>query len=123
MGTIPVRPAAYVRDLYADPGDEAGLAESCRMMVRLAREAAWPEPVIYAGAGPATEPGSQYAALVEAITVGRHDAVMITHPMMISRDLADAGGVRPPLPAAGRAHTHPLGPRDVQPSRAVRRDP
>jgi hypothetical protein len=89
MGTIPVRPAAYVRDLYADPGDESGLAESCRMMVRLAREAAWPKPVIYADAGPATEPSSQYAALVEAITAGRHDAVMITHPMMISRDLAD----------------------------------
>src|SRR5256885_12064393 len=89
MGAIPVRPAAYVRDLYADPGDESGLAESCRMMVRLAREAAWPKPVIYADAGPATEPGSQYAALVEAITAGRHDAVMITHPMMISRDLAD----------------------------------
>jgi hypothetical protein len=89
MGTIPVRPAAYVRDLYADPGDESGLAESCRMMVRLAREAAWPKPVIYADAGPATEPGRQYAALVEAISAGRHDAVMITHPMMISRDLAD----------------------------------
>jgi hypothetical protein len=89
MGTIPVRPAAYVRDLYADPGDTSGLAESCRTMVRLAREAAWPKPVIYADAGPATEPGSRYAALVEAITAGRHDAVMITHPMMISRDLAD----------------------------------
>src|SRR6266702_4784821 len=59
------------------------------MMIRLAREAAWPKPVIYADAGPATEPGSRYAALVEAITAGRHDAVMITHPMMISRDLAD----------------------------------
>jgi hypothetical protein len=90
MGTIPIRPAAYVRDLYADPGDESGLDESRRMMVRLAREAAWPKPVIYADAGPANEPGSQYAALVEAITAGRHDAVMITHPMMISRDLADA---------------------------------
>jgi hypothetical protein len=77
MGTIPTRPAAYVRDLYADPGDESGLAESCRMMIRLAREAAWPKPVIYADAGPATEPGSQYAALVEAITAGRHDAVML----------------------------------------------
>jgi hypothetical protein len=42
MGTIPVRPAAYVRDLYADPGDESGLAESGLMMVRLAREAARP---------------------------------------------------------------------------------
>ena len=30
MGTIPVRPAAYVRDLYADPGDESGLADSVR---------------------------------------------------------------------------------------------
>ena len=89
MGTIPVRPAAYVRDLYADPGDESGLDESRRMMVRLAREAAWPKPVIYADAGSATAPGSRYAALVEAITAGRHDAVMITHPMMISRDLAD----------------------------------
>ena len=39
MGTIPVRPAAYVRDLYADPGDESGLAESCRTMVRLLRRA------------------------------------------------------------------------------------
>jgi hypothetical protein len=89
MGTIPGRPAAYVRDLYADPGDESSLAEARRTVIRLTRAAAWPKPVIYADAGPATEPGSGYAALVEAITAGRHDAVMITHPMMISRDLAD----------------------------------
>ena len=80
MGTIPVRPAAYVRDLYADPGDESGLAESCRMMVRLAREAASAETGDLRRRRQATEPGSQYAALVEAITAGRHDAVMITHP-------------------------------------------
>jgi hypothetical protein len=67
MGVIPVRPAAYVRDIYADPGDESGLEESRRLMVRLAREAAWPKPVIYADAGPTTAPGS----------------------LMISRDLAD----------------------------------
>jgi hypothetical protein len=32
MGVIPVRPAAYVRDIYADPGDESGLEESRRLM-------------------------------------------------------------------------------------------
>jgi hypothetical protein len=86
--TVPVRPAAYTRDRDAYPGDESSLTESRRLMVRLAREIGWPEPVVYADAGTAAEPGSQYAALVEAIAAGRHDAVIVTHPMMISRDLA-----------------------------------
>jgi hypothetical protein len=40
---------------------------------------------VYADVG---QPGRQLAALVEAISAGRHDAVYATHPMQIGSDLA-----------------------------------
>jgi hypothetical protein len=80
--TVAVRPAAYVRDICAEPGDESSLAQYRIMMADFARELGWPEPVVYADAGPAG-PGSEYAALVEAIAAGRHDAVLVPSAMVI----------------------------------------
>jgi len=48
-------------------------------------ELGWPTPDVYADAGP---PGSQLAALVEAITAGRHDGVFATQPCELGDDLA-----------------------------------
>ena len=54
------------------------------MVIGLVQSLGWPVPAVYADDGP---PGSQLAALVEAISAGRHDAVFATHPMMIGGDL------------------------------------
>jgi hypothetical protein len=83
MKTVPIRPAAYVRDIYADPGDESGLTEYRDFMVNCARGLGWPEPVVYADAGSSAAPGGEYAALVEAIASGRHDAVLVPSAMVI----------------------------------------
>lgn len=48
-------------------------------------ELGWPAPAVYADAG---RPGSQMAALAEAITAGRHDGVFATHPSQLGDDLA-----------------------------------
>ena len=42
---------------------------------------------MYADVGPPGYPGSQLASLVEAISVGSHDAVYANHPMTIGLDL------------------------------------
>jgi hypothetical protein len=81
--TVPVRPAAYVRDIHADPDDDHGLPEYRAFMVSCAEGLGWPEPVVYADAGPSAGPGSEYAALVEAIAAGRHDAVVVPSAMVI----------------------------------------
>jgi hypothetical protein len=83
MTTVPVRPAAYVRDIYADPGDDSDLTEYRDFMADCARRLGWPEPVVYADAGPSAGPGSEYAALGEAIAAGRHDAVLVPSEMVI----------------------------------------
>jgi hypothetical protein len=91
MTAVPVRPAAYIRDADADPGDESGMTGYRGMIVGWARYLGWPVPVVYADAGPAASaPGSgrRYAALVKAIAAGRHDAVIIPGPGAIGRDLA-----------------------------------
>jgi len=53
------------------------------MVIGLVQDLGWPAPAVYADAGPPGGRGSQLAALVEAISAGRHDAVFATHPMMI----------------------------------------
>jgi hypothetical protein len=73
MTNMPARPAVYVRD-----------SADREIVIGLARDLGWPVPTVYADAG---EPGSQLAALAEAISAGRHDAVFATHPMMIGSDL------------------------------------
>ena len=83
MTIVAVRPAAYVRDIYADSLDESHLAQARAMMANFARGLGWPEPVVYADAGPDVGPGSEYAALVEAIAAGRHDAVLVPSAMVI----------------------------------------
>jgi len=57
------------------------------MAIGLVQGLGWPVPVVYADIGPPGRPGSQLAALGEAIAAGRHDAVFATHPMMIGDDL------------------------------------
>ena len=81
---IPARPAAYVRDPYSTPADD--MTAERTMVISLAQdELGWPEPVVYAEA---SQPGSQLADLVEAITAGRHDGVFTTHPSQLGDDLA-----------------------------------
>lgn len=84
--TIPVRPAAYVRDAYATVADDADMTAERDMVISATRdELGWPVPVVYADAGP---PGSQMAALAQAITAGRHDGVFATQPSQLGDDLA-----------------------------------
>ena len=83
MTTVPGRLAAYVRDIHADPGDDSDLPEYRDFMADCARTLGWPEPVVYADAGPSAGAGSEYAALCEAIAAGRHDAVVIPSEMVL----------------------------------------
>lgn len=87
MSGVPARPAAYIRDAYAATADDSDLTAQRDMVIGLVHDLGWPVPAVYADVGPPARPGSQFAALVEAISAGRHDAVYATHPMMISGDL------------------------------------
>jgi len=81
--TIPARPAAYIRDPCATAASDVTAQRD--MVIRLAQdELGWPAPAVYSDAGP---PGSQLAALVQAITVGRHDGVFATHLGQLGDDL------------------------------------
>jgi hypothetical protein len=82
---VPARPAAYIREAAATEADDPGLADQRGMVISLVQDLGWPVPAVYADAG---QPGSQLAALGEAITAGRHDAVFATHPVIIGEDLA-----------------------------------
>jgi len=86
--TIPARPAAYIRDADAATPDDPDMTAQRNMVISLAQDLGWPVPAVYADAGQADQPGSQLAALVEAITAGRHDGVFATHPAQISHHLA-----------------------------------
>jgi len=82
---IPSRPAVYVRDRYATAGDGTDMTRDRNMVISVAQnELGWPEPAVYADAGP---PGSQLAALAEAIAAGRHDGVFATHPSQLGDGL------------------------------------
>ena len=85
MTGLPARPAAYIRNTDATTADDPGLIAARDMVIGLVRDLGWPTPVVYADIG---QPGSQLAALVEAICAGRHDAVYATHPMQVGLDLA-----------------------------------
>jgi hypothetical protein len=85
MPFVPARPAAYIRIDAAEAEDESNVAYYRGLMASFASEVGWPEPVVYLDAG--RRPGSQYDALVKAITAGRHDAVMVPSPEVIGRDL------------------------------------
>lgn len=83
--TIPARPAAYIRDPGAATADDPDMTAQRTMVISLAQDLGWPVPAVYADAG---QPGSQLAALAEAITAGRHDGVLAINPAQISHDLA-----------------------------------
>src|SRR5262245_17189804 len=79
MTDVPACPAAYLR------GDGSfELTRMRDMVIGLVQSMGWPVPAVYADDGP---PGSQLAALVKAISAGRHDAVYATRPMMIGADM------------------------------------
>lgn len=82
---IPARPAVYIREADAVTADDAGMRRQRNMVIGLVQDLGWPEPAVYADAG---RPGSQLAALAEAITAGRHDGVFAVHPAQIGDDLA-----------------------------------
>jgi hypothetical protein len=85
---LPARPAAYIRDAVATTADDPNLIAHRDMVISLVQDLGWPVPAVYADVGRADQPGSQLAALVEAISTGCHDAVFVTHPMEIGGDLA-----------------------------------
>jgi hypothetical protein len=85
VSTVPVRPAAYVRVADAAAADDPDMTSQRELVVGQARRLGWPMPAMYADAGP---PGGQYAALAEAITAGRHDAVIVARAGAIGDDLA-----------------------------------
>jgi DNA invertase Pin-like site-specific DNA recombinase len=86
--TTPARPAAYIRVADTTPASYPLMDRQRGEATRAARRLGWPEPVIYADTGLAAQPASQYAALADAISQSRHDAVLITDPERISRDPA-----------------------------------
>lgn len=88
MTDVPARPAAYIRDADATTADSPGMTAQRNMVISLAQDLGWPAPAVYADAGQAGQPGSQLAALAEAITAGRHDGVFATSPAQIGHDLA-----------------------------------
>jgi hypothetical protein len=88
VATIPVRPAAYIRDADATTADDSIMTHHRESVASAARRLGWPVPALYADAGAAGPPGGQYLALMEAIAAGRHDAVIIAHPIVIGSDLA-----------------------------------
>lgn len=87
MTGLPARPAVYIRDADAATADDSDLTAQRDMVISLVQGLGWPTPTVYADVGPPSRRGSQLAALVEAISAGRHDAVYATHPMMIGGDL------------------------------------
>jgi hypothetical protein len=82
---VPARPAAYIRAPHATSADDPNLTALRDVVTRAVQHLGWPVPAVYADAG---QPGSQLAALAEAISAGRHDAVYATHPKAIGDDLA-----------------------------------
>lgn len=87
LPAIPARPAAYIRDADATTADDPDMTAQRNMVISLAQDLGWPVPAVYADVGQAGQPGSRYAALVEAIAAGRHDAVIVDHPRVIGHDL------------------------------------
>jgi hypothetical protein len=85
VNDVPARPAAYIRDPRATTADGPNLTALRDVVIRAMQHLGWPLPAVYADAG---RPGRQLAALIEAISAGRHDAVYATHPKVIGDDLA-----------------------------------
>lgn len=82
--TGPRHPAAYIRG--APAGGEPPLARQRQAIMVSARERGWPAPEFYADEDPveADGHGPALAMLSDAISAGRHDAVLISSPGAIS---------------------------------------
>ena len=95
--SVPARPAVYVRGQDATGINDADNRYRRMLIGAVHDELSWPTPVIYADAGP---PGSQLAALVEAIKAGRHDGVFVdfrehpagAEPSIYSADMVHLSG-------------------------------
>ena len=87
MSSVPARPAAYIRVEDATTTDDLDMIMQRDLVTAVAHDLGWPVPTLYADAGQAGQPGSRYAALVEAIAAGRHDAVIVDCPGVIGPDL------------------------------------
>jgi hypothetical protein len=114
--TQPRRPAAY---LCAAPGSPPGtLAREHQAVAEAARQRGWLPPPIYLDEGPAVagRPGPALARLVAAVSAGRHDALLLGAPgvvtargpelLMTLLQRCTQSGVRvellpPPVPSAG----------------------
>ena len=78
MTGVPARPAAYIRG-----ADGFEMTRQRDLVLDVVQSLGWPVPAVYAHAGPPGHSASQLAALVEAISAGRHDAVFAIHPRII----------------------------------------
>ncbi len=81
---VPARPAAYLR--VATQRTALPPARQREAVIEAARQRGWPEPVVYADDGPALADGHApgLAMLSAAIGAGRHDAVIMSGPGIIS---------------------------------------
>src|SRR5258708_35875451 len=81
VSTVPARPAAYIR--VEDAAFAGDMTWRRDQVIGAARDLGWPVPAVYADVG---EPGSGYAALVEAVAAGRHDRVIGDCPASVGAD-------------------------------------
>ena len=83
--SVPMRPAAYIR-IDSGPGAPSA-ARQREAIIEVAGQRGWPEPAVYAddGSAPADGNGPGMAMLSAAVSAGRHDAVLMSGPGVISR--------------------------------------
>jgi hypothetical protein len=85
---VPMRPAAYLR--LGSGVSAVAPARQRQAIIDMARARGWPEPTVYADDGSADTDGYGPALerLSAAIGAGRHDAVIMPGPAVISRNPA-----------------------------------
>jgi Resolvase, N terminal domain len=86
--SVPMRPAAYIR-IDSRPGAPSALRQR-EAIIEVARQRGWSEPAVYAdeGLALADEDSPGLAVLSGAVGAGRHDAVIMSGPGVISRNPA-----------------------------------
>ncbi len=86
--SVPIRPAAYIR-IDSRPGAPPAPRQR-EAIIEVARQRGWPEPAVYADEGSALADGDGpgLATLSAAVGAGRHDAVLMSGPGVISRNQA-----------------------------------
>src|SRR6266567_520895 len=86
--SVPIRPAAYIR-IDSRPGAPPAPRQR-EAFIEVARQRGWPEPAVYADEGSALADGDGpgLATLSAAVGAGRHDAVLMSGPGVISRNQA-----------------------------------